>query len=56
MSNPLERFNEDGLRPIRALRFASVLGFDIESKTLEAIPASLKITEKIAVERFHVNF
>ncbi|NLK46027.1 MAG: HD domain-containing protein [Treponema sp.] len=53
VGNPLERFNEDGLRPIRALRFASVLGFDIESKTLEAIPASLKITEKIAVERFH---
>lgn len=51
--NPLERFSEDGLRPVRAVRFASQLGFIIEEKTLKSIKPSLNVTKKIALERFH---
>ena len=53
VGEPLERFSEDGLRPVRALRFASQLGFEIDKKTLEAIPKTLPICAKVAVERFH---
>lgn len=54
--NPDERFNEDGLRPIRAIRFASQLNFDIEEKTLEAIPKAINRTAQISIERFHDEF
>lgn len=51
---PEERFNEDGLRPVRAVRFASQLGFSIENNTLKAIskPEILSKTKMISVERF----
>lgn len=54
VGNPLERFNEDGLRPIRAIRFASQLGFEIESETLKAISNEniLKKTSTVSIERF----
>lgn len=54
--NPDERFNEDGLRPIRAIRFASQLNFNIEEKTLEAIPKAINRTAQISIERFHDEF
>lgn len=53
VGNPMERFHEDGLRPVRAVRFASQLQFEIEKNTLEAIPQCLDITKKISIERFH---
>src|SRR3989338_993169 len=37
VGNPDERFNEDALRLMRAVRFAVQLGFNIEEKTAEAI-------------------
>ena len=46
------RFEEDGLRPIRAIRFASQLGFRIEDETLNAIPASLEKVSSVSIERF----
>lgn len=54
VGNPLERFNEDGLRPIRAIRFASQLGFEIETNTLKAISNEkvLQKTSTISIERF----
>lgn len=54
VGNPLERFNEDGLRPIRAIRFASQLGFEIETDTLQAISNEkvLQKTSTISIERF----
>lgn len=51
IGNPIHRFSEDGLRPIRAIRFASVLGFQIEEQTRLAIKATNHITAKISVER-----
>jgi putative nucleotidyltransferase with HDIG domain len=46
-----ERFNEDGLRPLRALRFAAQLGFALDQATLEAIPGALGTTAKVSPER-----
>lgn len=46
-----ERFTEDGLRPMRAVRFAAQLGFNLEEKTLAAIPGALPTTAKVAAER-----
>lgn len=46
-----ERFSEDGLRPLRAVRFSSQLGFTIEKETLEAIRPSLGVTMRVATER-----
>lgn len=56
VGNPLERFSEDGLRPVRALRFAAQLGFEIEPETLKAIPVTNHITKGISVERFRDEF
>lgn len=53
VGNASERFGEDGLRPVRALRFASQLDFTIEPQTLCAIRPALNVTKQIAVERFH---
>ncbi|MDR1505872.1 MAG: HD domain-containing protein [Treponema sp.] len=46
-----ERFAEDGLRPLRALRFASQLGFDLDRATAGAIHGALPTTAKVAPER-----
>jgi tRNA nucleotidyltransferase (CCA-adding enzyme) len=46
-----ERFGEDGLRPLRAVRFATVLEFELERETEAAIPGALAIFDKVALER-----
>ncbi|MDR2662675.1 MAG: HD domain-containing protein [Treponema sp.] len=46
-----ERFAEDGLRSMRAVRFAAQLGFDLEEQTLKAIPAVLDAAARVAPER-----
>lgn len=58
VGNPFERFMEDGLRPIRALRFASKLDFTIEKNTFSAI-FDREIQKKIlsiSIERFRDEF
>lgn len=52
VGEPLDRFLEDGLRPVRAVRFAAQLRFTVDSLTLAAIPQALHITQKISIERF----
>lgn len=53
IGNPVERFQEDGLRPIRACRFASCLGFTIERETALAMPLAKDTIRKVAKERFY---
>jgi tRNA nucleotidyltransferase/poly(A) polymerase len=52
----VERFREDGLRPMRALRFASQLGFTVDEATLNAVPLSLSTTAKVSPERIRDEF
>ncbi len=58
VGNPHERFMEDGLRPVRALRFSSQLDFSIEKKTyLEIFEANVqKKISSISIERFRDEF
>jgi tRNA nucleotidyltransferase (CCA-adding enzyme) len=51
VGDPLERFQEDGLRALRACRFASQLAFSMDPGTLAAIPQRLEVARKVAVER-----
>jgi tRNA nucleotidyltransferase (CCA-adding enzyme) len=51
VGDPLERFREDGLRPLRAVRFASTLRLALDSRTRRAIPQALDVFDKVAQER-----
>ncbi len=51
VGNAKERFNEDALRMIRAIRLAIILGFKIEPKTLKAIQEDAGLIQFIAKER-----
>ena len=51
VGEPLERFREDGLRPLRAVRIACTLRLAIEPRTRRAIAATLEVFEKVAMER-----
>jgi len=51
IGNPKERFNEDKLRMLRAIRFSCELGFTIEPKTLKAISALASRITQISAER-----
>ncbi len=46
-----QRFDEDALRLMRAVRFSAQLGFEIEKKTAEAIKNKSSLLQKIAKER-----
>jgi tRNA nucleotidyltransferase (CCA-adding enzyme) len=56
VGKPTERFHEDGLRALRAVRFATVLNFDIEPKTLQSIALTLPTFKKISLERVNTEF
>ena len=53
--DPDKRFSEDALRIIRALRFSSVLGFEIEDETARSIHANRELLKKISVERVFIE-
>jgi tRNA nucleotidyltransferase (CCA-adding enzyme) len=46
-----ERFAEDGLRPMRAVRFAAQLGYGLHPRTRAAIRPALPAVRKVSVER-----
>ena len=51
VGDPRERFKEDALRMLRAVRFATLLGFTIDSQTAEAIRESAPLAETLSGER-----
>jgi len=56
VGNPKERFSEDALRLMRAIRFACQLDFQIEEKTLQAITKHASLLQYIAPERIRDEF
>ena len=52
---PDQRFQEDGLRVMRALRFGAVFGYEIEEKTTRAIHENRHMLEHVAAERINVE-
>ena len=56
VNNPNERFYEDALRMLRAFRFSSKLGFEIEYDTLEAIKKNAELIKFVSIERIVNEF
>ena len=56
VGSPEERFEEDSLRLLRAIRFAAQLGFEIEPSTAEAIDYLASRVNLTALERVGVEF
>ena len=56
VGDPDKRFTEDVLRLLRAIRFASQLGFLIEEKTRKAIEKNSQLITKISWERIRDEF
>ena len=55
VGEPTERFTEDALRMMRAVRFAAQLGFTIEDATRQAICDMAENLSKISAERIQVE-
>ena len=55
VGNPTERFTEDALRMLRALRFSAQLGFEIEPETYKAICELAPTLDRISAERIQVE-
>lgn len=53
---PDERFNEDALRMLRAVRFSVQLNFSISSETMESILKNADLLKKISAERIRDEF
>lgn len=51
IGDPEERFREDALRILRALRFSAVLGFSIDDATKTAIHSCRELLKNISAER-----
>ena len=56
VNNPNERFYEDALRMLRAFRFSSKLGFEIENNTLNAIKRNAELIKFVSIERIVNEF
>ncbi len=56
VGTPETRFSEDSLRILRGLRFASVLGFEIEEKTRLALFSKKQLLKNVSAERINAEF
>ena len=56
VGDPDKRFGEDGLRILRALRFASVLDFEIHCDTAESVHRNRELLLNISAERIFSEF
>lgn len=55
VGNPIERFTEDALRMMRAVRFSAQLSFQIEQETKNAILKLVNNLKKISAERIQTE-
>ena len=55
VGNPTERFQEDSLRILRGLRFASVLGFTIDKATENAMYTCRELIDIVSPERIYTE-
>ena len=55
MGDPLERFTEDALRIMRAVRFSAQLGFTIEEETRKALKVLAPNLKHVSAERIQVE-
>lgn len=55
VGNPEERFGEDALRMLRAIRFSAQLGYELEAATRDAISRLAPSLEKISAERIQAE-
>lgn len=55
VGDPAERFGEDALRMLRAVRFAAQLGFQVEGCTRQAIADMAPLLGKVSAERIQVE-
>ena len=56
VGDPYERFSEDALRILRAVRFASTLDFEIEEETARAMRELTPLLAKVSAERIAAEF
>jgi putative nucleotidyltransferase with HDIG domain len=56
VGNPNQRFNEDALRMMRAIRIGAELAFQIEDNTLSAIQKNAKLLKHVSWERIRDEF
>lgn len=55
VGDPMERFSEDALRILRAIRFSAQLGFSIEEETRKAVSVIAPNISKVSRERIQVE-
>ena len=55
VGDPVQRFAEDGLRIVRAVRFVAQLDFELEAATEAAIPGALSVLARVSRERVRVE-
>lgn len=55
VGDPVQRFNEDGLRMLRMVRFATVLDFDYDPATYDAVRKQDHLLQYISKERIQVE-
>ncbi len=55
VGEPDQRFQEDGLRGMRALRFGAVFGYAIEERTAQAVHKNRAMLDRVAAERINAE-